>query len=235
MEQEKAQEYSDYRQVYQRKVKESKEYIQQLQLLKNYPGCNCGSKEVDAYHLYQASKLICQPCLMSKERGASGSISFLEQQKWYQRYWKIDLTERLEKYNSLPIDANCARKWLKDKEHLNNCQCLEQKAHELYLLFANSLKNSKGRLKKCQCETSPKWRVDYMDSEGSGWIYCEICETRIRSAGHHGVIKNRNDPRFWGLNVKEKALCGDCLESKKENMPPLRRAEFNRYRKVGRL
>jgi len=93
MEQEKAQEYSDYRQVYQRKVKESKEYIQQLQLLKNYSGCNCGSKEVDAYHLYQASKLICQPCLMSKERGASGSISFLEQQKWYRRYWKIDLTE----------------------------------------------------------------------------------------------------------------------------------------------
>ena len=50
-----------------------------------------------------------------------------------------------------------------------------------------------------------------------------------------GVIKNRNDPRFWGLNVKEKVLCGNCLESKKENMPPLRRAEFNRYRKVGRL
>lgn len=93
MEQEKAQEYSDYQQVYQRKVKKSKEYVQQLQLLKNYPGCNCGSKEVDAYHLYQASKLICQPCLMSKERGASGTISFLEQQKWYQRYWKIDLTE----------------------------------------------------------------------------------------------------------------------------------------------
>ena len=141
----------------------------------------------------------------------------------------------MEKYNNLPIDANCARKWLKDKEHLNNCQCLEQKAHELYLLFANSLKNSKGRLKKCQCETSPKWRVNYMDSEGGGWIYCEICETKIRSAGHHGVIKNRNDPRFWGLNVKEKALCGNCLESKKENMLPLRKAEFNRYRKVGRL
>jgi len=57
----------------------------------------------------------------------------------------------------------------------------------------------------------------------------------VKSAGHHGVIKNRNDPRFWGLNVKEKVLCGNCLESKKEKMLPLRKVEFNRYRKVGRL
>jgi len=52
------------------------------------------------------------------------------------------------------------------------------------------------KLKGCQCEKSEKVRVDYLDSAGSGWTYCEKCETRIESAGHHGVIKNRNDPKF---------------------------------------
>jgi len=90
-------------------------------------------------------------------------------------------------------------------------------------------------MKECKCETSGKVRVDYLDSVGSGWTYCEKCEARIESAGHHGVIKNRNDPKFWELNVKERILCGDCLANLAEKMPSLRRAEFNRYRKVGRL
>jgi hypothetical protein len=38
-----------------------------------------------------------------------------------------------------------------------------------------------------------------------------------------------------GLEEKEKVLCGDCLANLAENMPSLRKAEFNRYRKVGRL
>ncbi|KLL01844.1 MAG: hypothetical protein MRERC_7c072 [Mycoplasmataceae bacterium RC_NB112A] len=49
------------------------------------------------------------------------------------------------------------------------------------------------------------------------------------------MIKNRNDPRFWGLSVSEKVLCGDCLEKEKDKMPPVRKAEFNRYRKFKRI
>ena len=110
------------------------------------------------------------------------------------------------------------------------------RSKENYELFANSLKKDKAKLEKeCKCEVSEKPRTPYYDSENYGYAYCEMCETRIAGAGKHGVIKNRNDPRFWGLNIKEKVLCGDCLESKKENMLPLRKAEFNRYRKVGRL
>jgi hypothetical protein len=73
---------------------------------------------------------------------------------------------------------------------------LEKEAKELYLLFANSLKTCQEKLKECQCETSKKVRVDYLDSAGSGWTYCEKCEIRIESAGHHGVIKNRHSPSF---------------------------------------
>jgi hypothetical protein len=94
MEQKRAKEYSNYQQVYQRRERERKDSYQQLKLLREYSGCKqCGSKEADAYHLYNENKLICQPCLMRKEGGASGSISFLEQGKWYKRWWKIDLGE----------------------------------------------------------------------------------------------------------------------------------------------
>jgi hypothetical protein len=236
MEEERAKEYSSYQQVYQQKGQEKKERIQQLKLLREYSGCKeCGSKEVDAYDLYEGKGLVCQPCLAQKTAGSSSPVSFLEEQKWYKRHWKIDLVEWLENYGCLPVNANCAREWLKDKGHLEQCDCLGQESQKLYLLFSNSLRESKEKLKDCQCEESEKVRVDYLDSAGSGWIYCEKCEAKIESAGHHGVIKNRNDPKFWGLNVKEKVLCGDCLEKRKGEMPAVRRAEFNRYRKVRRL
>jgi len=86
MEQEKAKEYSSYQQVYQRKVKEQQDSYQQLKLLRDYPGCKqCGSKEVDAYDLFEKGQLVCQPYLMRKEGSSSSPISFVEQQKWYKR------------------------------------------------------------------------------------------------------------------------------------------------------
>ena len=71
-------------------------------------------------------------CLIKKEGGASGSVSFLEQQKWYKRYWKINLNEWLENFSQLPVNADCARKWQKDSQYLDNCQCLEAEAQEIY-------------------------------------------------------------------------------------------------------
>jgi len=230
-EQVKAEEYSDYQQVYQQKVKEWKEKFQQYQLLKSYQGCKqCRSLEVDAYSLYTENKLICQPCRMKREGSASGSISFLEQQKWYKKWWKIELAKWLEAYNCLPINAECAIKWLKDSNHLGSCQCLEAEAQKHYSLINDNLKRSWEKLKNCQCKKSEKVRVS-----DDNYAWCERCETSILAASKKRVIKNRNDPQFWGLEVKEKILCGNCLASKKENMPSLRKAEFNRYRKVRRL
>ena len=89
----------------------------------------------------------------------------------------------------------------------------------------------------CQCLGGEKVRVKYLSSDGSGWIRCERkrCKKIISGAGHHGVIKNRNNPSFWGLNVSEKVLCGKCLAKRKTDMTPLRRAKFNEYKKLGRL
>ena len=120
-EQEKSQDYLDYSQTYQQESKNQRQKYQQLLLLKNYDGCSeCQSKMVDAYELYENSRLVCQPCLVRKTGGSSSPISFSEKAKWYKRWWKIDLVEWLENYGCLPINAECAEKWLKDRVHLKH-------------------------------------------------------------------------------------------------------------------
>ena len=81
-EQEKAQAYNSYEEVLASKQIEREKRLRQLQLLRSYLGCKqCGSKEVDAYGLYENSRLVCQPCLMKKAGGSSSPISFTEESK----------------------------------------------------------------------------------------------------------------------------------------------------------
>jgi hypothetical protein len=227
----RTQEYLSWEKILAEKHAEQKSRIKQLKLLRNYQGCNkCSSYAVDAYDLLEENKLICQPCLAKKTGGSASPISFAEQSQWYQKRWGINLREWLDTYDCLPINANCAKKWLKDSNHLSNCACLEIEAKEIHELFANSLREKGEKLKKCSCKTSEKVRIGDDD-----YAWCEKCDKTIAVASKKRVIKNRNDPKFWGLEIKEKVLCGECLEKQKREMTPLRRAEFNRYRKVGRL
>ncbi|CAI2185104.1 16573_t:CDS:2, partial [Funneliformis geosporum] len=98
-------------------------------------------------------------------------------------------------YGCLPVNAGCAREWLKNKEHLSNCACLEQEAKEIYELFASSLREMVEKLKKCSCEESNKPRTPYYDSANYGYAY-------------------------W-LEVKEKVLCLKCLGELVEKMPAI--------------
>ena len=97
---------------------------------------------------------------MRKEGGASSPISFSEQGKWYRKFWGIDLGEWLTNCGCLPVNAECARKWQADKNHLNNCQCLEKYVQELVELHTSSLLEKQEELKKCQCVKSEKVRVE---------------------------------------------------------------------------
>ena len=45
------------------------------------------------------------------------------------------------------------------------------------------------------------------------------------------MIKNRNDPKFWGLKVKERVLCLNCLQKFKEKMPISKMYMLNKYLK----
>jgi len=254
-EQQEAQAYSNYQTVYQQKVKEKQEQFQQYQLLKGYGSCpQCGSKTVDFYLWDEEKKLTCSYCLTEKNQAlelerrkkkgenlyplvfaGSNPVSFSEKQKWYKKYWKIVLTEWLSKFQCLPVNANCAKEWLKDKEHLKKCACLEQEIHqarqraeEWVKYLAHSLQEKQELLKKCSCQKSEKFRVD---SDYYAW--CERCEESISVASKKRVIKNRNDPRFWGLKVEEKVLCGDCLANLVEKMPKRKKYLFREYEKRG--
>jgi hypothetical protein len=224
-EQERGEEYSSYEKFFASKKQEQKARFQQFQLLKNYSGCKtCGSLEVDAYSLYHESRLFCQPCLLKKENGASSPLSFLEQQKWFRKHWLINLTEWLENFLRLPVNKNCAKMWWADKQRLNNCDCLEAETKETYLLFTNSLKRIETQLKDCKCVTSKKVRVssDY-------YVRCEICGATVPVASKKRVIKNRNDPKFWGLNIPLKILCLNCLKLFCGEMPVSKKYVFNKY------
>ena len=230
--QESNKEYSSYEKTLTNRQQQQKERFQQLQLLKNYQGCQqCRSLEVAAYPWLKESQLICQPCLIRAKGSSSGPISFSEQSKWYQRRWKIHLKEWLENLSQLPINANCASKWLANPKHLKNCDCLGQESKKIYDLSTSLLEGYQEQLKDCSCATSEKVRVVCLDSEGSGWTYCGKCDTRIESAGHHGVIKNRNSPSFWGLEIKEKVLCLRCLKEFQEKMPAGKKYTFSKYLK----
>jgi hypothetical protein len=43
------------------------------------------------------------------------------------------------------------------------------------------------------------------------------------------VIRNRNNPSFWGLETKEKVLCLTCLKNYIEQMPANKKYTFNKY------
>ena len=86
----------------------------------------------------------------------------------------------------------------------------------------------------CQCLESEKVRVKYIGSDGSGWSECERCERLIDSAGHHRVVKNRNDPRFWGVSSSYKVLCLECIGKKfYEEMVEWQRKKWREYRRRG--
>ena len=97
----------------------------------------------------------------------------------------------MEKFQCLPVDAECARKWLDDSNHLKNCRCLEVKVRARVEDYTNSLKEYSERLKNCGCKKSEKFRVSSDD-----YAWCEKCEGVIKAASKKRVIKNRNDPWF---------------------------------------
>lgn len=252
------QDYLDYQTFYQQEVKQQQDRYKQYQLLKSYQGCSqCGSKAVDAYLLDEEKKLTCSYCLEEKNRAleierrkkkgenlyplafaGSNPVSFSEKQKWYKKHWGINLNEWLERkgvhsepsqnFSQLPVNADCTREWLKDKEHLKHCQCLEKKAQELVEFYTSSLKEYQEKLRECSCKPSEKVRVDSDD-----FAWCERCEANIVAASKKRVIKNRNDPKFWGLEVVEKVLCGDCLANYQGQMPVSKKYTFWKYLKRG--
>jgi len=46
------------------------------------------------------------------------------------------------------------------------------------------------------------------------FFICGNCSRELKGAGHTGQSKNRHNPVFWGLGVREKILCLACVKGK---------------------
>jgi hypothetical protein len=78
----------------------------------------------------------------------------------------------------------------------------------------------------CQFIKSEKVKVNSDD-----YAWCERCGETIAVASKKRIIKNRNDPRFWGLNIAEKILCLECLGKLADKMPASKKYTLNEYLK----
>ena len=46
------------------------------------------------------------------------------------------------------------------------------------------------------------------------WASCYLCSKELKGASKKGVVKNRNNPGFWGVSSSYKILCLECLGRK---------------------
>jgi len=63
---------------------------------------------------------------------------------------------------------------------------------------------------------------------------CYLCFKELKGAGKHGVVKNRNNPSFWGVSSSYKILCLECLGEKFYNrLVDWQRKKFREYVRRG--
>jgi len=63
---------------------------------------------------------------------------------------------------------------------------------------------------------------------------CYLCGKELAGASKKSVIKNRNNPSFWGIESKWKILCLGCIGKKfYRRLNSSKRKTFNKYLKRG--
>jgi len=66
------------------------------------------------------------------------------------------------------------------------------------------------------------------------WASCYLCFKELRGASKKGVVKNRNNPNFWGIGSVYKILCLECIGKEFYNrLSSSKRKTFNKYLKRG--
>lgn len=66
------------------------------------------------------------------------------------------------------------------------------------------------------------------------WANCYLCGKELKSASKKGVIKNRNNPRFWGVSSVYKIMCLKCIGKEYyTRMKAEKKKTFNKYVRRG--
>jgi len=66
------------------------------------------------------------------------------------------------------------------------------------------------------------------------WANCYLCGKELAGASKKGVVKNRNNPSFWGVESAWKILCLGCVGRRYyQSMSKGKQRTFNKYVKRG--
>ena len=63
---------------------------------------------------------------------------------------------------------------------------------------------------------------------------CYLCSKELKSASKKGVVKNRNNPGFWGIGSSYKILCLECIGKEfYRRMVGWQKKKWREYRRRG--
>jgi len=66
------------------------------------------------------------------------------------------------------------------------------------------------------------------------WASCYLCSKELKGASKKGVVKNRNNPGFWGIRSVYKILCLGCIGRRfYRRLSSSKRKTFNKYLRRG--
>ena len=66
------------------------------------------------------------------------------------------------------------------------------------------------------------------------WANCYLCSKELAGASKKNVIKNRNNPSFWGVSSSYKILCLGCIGKRfYEKLSKSKRRTYHKYLKRG--
>lgn len=66
------------------------------------------------------------------------------------------------------------------------------------------------------------------------WANCYLCGKELKSASKKSVVKNRNDPQFWGVSSSYKILCLGCIGKEfYRRMVNWQKKKWREYRRRG--
>lgn len=66
------------------------------------------------------------------------------------------------------------------------------------------------------------------------WAGCYLCGKELKGASKKGVVKNRNNPQFWGVSSVYKILCLECMGRKfYRRMVDWQRKKYREYIRRG--
>jgi len=66
------------------------------------------------------------------------------------------------------------------------------------------------------------------------WASCYLCSKELKGASKKSVIKNRNNPNFWGVESEFKIMCLKCIGKRYYSiMEKGKQKTFNKYVRRG--